>query len=51
MIKMQPEMTEMMKIKHFHSLLRKNPLQTFQIFAPLTGKSGTHTGGLQAKVR
>ena len=30
MIKMQPEMTEQMKINHFHSLLRKNALQTFQ---------------------
>ena len=30
MIKMQPEMTEQMKINHFHSLLRKNCLQTFR---------------------
>ena len=30
MIKMQPYMTEAMKIKHFHSLLRKNALQTFR---------------------
>ena len=30
MIKMQPEMTEQMKINHFHSLLRKNDLQTFR---------------------
>ena len=30
MIKMQPEMTEQMKINHFHSLLRKNALQTFK---------------------
>ena len=29
MIKMQPEMTETMKNNHFHSLLRKNALQTF----------------------
>ena len=29
-IKMQPEMTEAMKINHFHSLLRKNALQTFR---------------------
>ena len=27
---MQPEMTEAMKIKHFHSHLRKNALQTFR---------------------
>ena len=30
MIKMQPEMTEQMKINHFHSLLRKGALQTFR---------------------
>ena len=29
-IKMQPEMTEQMKINHFHSRLRKNALQTFR---------------------
>ena len=30
MIKMQPDMTEAMKKKHFHSLLRKNALKTFR---------------------
>ena len=30
MMKMQPEMTEQMKINHFHSRLRKNALQTFR---------------------
>ena len=30
MIKRQPDMTEAMKINHFHSLLRKNALQTFR---------------------
>ena len=30
MIKMQPEMSEHMKINHFHSLLRKKALQTFR---------------------
>ena len=30
MIEMQPDMTETMKINHFHSLLRKNALQTFR---------------------
>ena len=30
MIKMQPEMTEQMKINHFHSLLRKNALHTLR---------------------
>ena len=29
MIKLQPEMSEQMKINHFHSLLRKNALQGF----------------------
>ena len=29
-IKMQPEMTEQMKITHFHSLLKKNALQAFR---------------------
>ena len=29
-IQMQPEVTEQMKINHFHSLLRKNALQTFR---------------------
>ena len=33
MIKMQPDMTETMKINHFHSLLRKNALQTFRIIS------------------
>ena len=31
MLKMQPEMTEAMKIKHFYALLRKEALQTFGI--------------------
>ena len=31
MIKMQPTMTEQMKISHFHSLLQKGALQTFRI--------------------
>ena len=30
MIKMQPDMTETMKINHIHSLLCKNALQTFR---------------------
>ena len=30
MIKMQPDMTETVKVNHFHSLLRKNALQTFR---------------------
>ena len=30
MVKMQPEMSEQMKINHLHSLLRKNALQTFR---------------------
>ena len=30
MIKMQPDLTETMKINHFHSILQKNALQTFR---------------------
>ena len=30
MLKMQPEMTEAMKINHFHALLRKEALETFR---------------------
>ena len=30
MFKMQPEKTEVMKMNHFHSLLRKDALQTFK---------------------
>ena len=30
MIKMQPDITEAMKMNHFHSLLRKSELQTFR---------------------
>ena len=30
MMKMQPDLTETMKINHFHSLFRKNALQTFR---------------------
>ena len=30
MLKMQPEMTETMKINHFHAHLRKEALQTFR---------------------
>ena len=33
MIKMQPNISEQMKINHFHSLLRKNALQTFKNFS------------------
>ena len=37
MLKMQPEMTEAMKINHFHAHLRKEALQTFRnISAPKT---------------
>ena len=34
MIKMQPEMSEQIKINHFHSLLKKNALQTFRNIGP-----------------
>ena len=30
MLKLQPEMTEVMKINHFHAHLRKEALQTFR---------------------
>ena len=30
MLKLQPEMTEAMKINHFHAHLRKEALQTFR---------------------
>ena len=36
MIKMQPAMTEQMKINHFHSLLRKGALQTFRNINSIT---------------
>ena len=36
MIKMQPTMTEQMKINHFHSLLRKGALQTFRNINSIT---------------
>ena len=39
MIKMQPEMTEQMKINHFHSLLRKNALQTFRNISSSNGQT------------
>ena len=38
MIKMQPEMTEQMKINHFHSHLRKSALQTVRNINCLVGK-------------
>ena len=38
MIKMQPEMTEQMKINHFHSLLRKNALQKHQLKQPTNSR-------------
>ena len=40
MIKMQPDMTmtETMKINHFHSLLRKNALQTFRNISSANGQ-------------
>ena len=33
MIKIQPDKTETMKINQFHSLLRKNALQTFRVIS------------------
>ena len=39
MLKMQPEMTEAMKINHFHAHLRKEALQTFRNMSALNMKT------------
>ena len=39
MLKMQPEMTEAMKINHFHDHLRKEALQTFRNISALNKKT------------
>ena len=39
MLKMQPEMTEAMKIKHFHAHLRKEALQAFRNISALNKKT------------
>ena len=39
MLKMQPEMTEAMKINHFHAQLRKEALQTFRNISALNKKT------------
>ena len=39
MLKMQPEMTETMKINHFHAHLRKEALQTFRNISALNKKT------------
>ena len=39
MLKMQPEMTEAMKINHFHAHLRKKELQTFRNISALNKKT------------
>ena len=39
MLKMQPEMTEAMKINHFHAHLRKDALQTFRNISALHKKT------------
>ena len=39
MLKMQPEMTEAMKIYHFHAHLRKEALQTFRNISALNKKT------------
>ena len=38
MIEMQPDMSEQMKINHFHSLLRKTPCKLSETLAQLTDK-------------
>ena len=39
MLKMQPEMTEAMKINHFHAQLRKEALQTFRNISAVSRKT------------
>ena len=39
MLKMQPEMTEAIKINHFHALLRKDALQTFRNISAVNKKT------------
>ena len=39
MLKMQPEMTEAMKINHFHAHLRKEALQTFRKISAINKKT------------
>ena len=39
MLKMQPEMTEAMKINHFHAHLRKEALQTFRNSSAINKKT------------
>ena len=39
MLKMQPEMTEAMKINHFHAHLRKEALQTFRKISAVNRKT------------
>ena len=39
MLKMQPEMTEAMKINHFHANLRKEALQTFRNISAVNRKT------------
>ena len=39
MLKMQPEMTEAMKINHFHAHLRKEALQTFRNISAINKKT------------
>ena len=39
MLKMQPEMTEAMKVNHFHAHLRKEALQTFRNISALNKKT------------
>ena len=39
MLKMQPEMTEALKINHFHAHLRKEALQTFRNISALNKKT------------
>ena len=52
MIKMQPAMTEQMKINHFHSLLRKGPLQAFRNINSINCQTlEGRTGHIPEKIR
>ena len=51
MIKIQPDMTETVKIDFFHSLMLKNALQTSVISPRQIDKLGKHIGCIPKKIR
>ena len=50
-IKMQPDMTETLKINHFHSLLRKNALQTFRNYYGKQANLRRQLGSISSEIR